>query len=405
LHEKSTDSKGQESGAILPASTEASGQNVRTNLNVFSEPTLQGDSARPSGTKTISNRVSKSSLGARERDGSLASKRSNLEQKAPSATTTRGPNTSILASGTRPEKKSRGFFSFLNCCSPHQDEDNINLDEQTIPVRPNSNVNAIQTKQGLPSTTPDASAAESSMTDSQDVANEKIGGTPYSDLKVSGQPTTQTQPQVAIQPATPVVTTSEGEMLNTGDGSKDTSYALAALNNPTQQAASVSTNAEKDSSQSSLPTGQALAAAGTVPTNSDPTNPIDDRSIEQEKADSDIEMSDASVADSTATDISDSKAVGVARSEATPPLPPPPPRRQESSSTNDAASRALTTGNGQKWLLPPIRPEFIGKKCLVLDLDETLVHSSFKVCFLVSGIFCWRLTYADSTPSRFHHSR
>lgn len=31
-------------------------------------------------------------------------------------------------------------------------------------------------------------------------------------------------------------------------------------------------------------------------------------------------------------------------------------------------------------LLPEILPEHRGRKCLVLDLDETLVHSSFKVC-------------------------
>lgn len=31
-------------------------------------------------------------------------------------------------------------------------------------------------------------------------------------------------------------------------------------------------------------------------------------------------------------------------------------------------------------LLPPVVPQHIGRKCLVLDLDETLVHSSFKVC-------------------------
>ena len=31
------------------------------------------------------------------------------------------------------------------------------------------------------------------------------------------------------------------------------------------------------------------------------------------------------------------------------------------------------------WLLPPISQNLKGKKCLVLDLDETLVHSSFKV--------------------------
>ncbi|KAI7205908.1 NIF-domain-containing protein [Hortaea werneckii] len=33
----------------------------------------------------------------------------------------------------------------------------------------------------------------------------------------------------------------------------------------------------------------------------------------------------------------------------------------------------------QKWLLPPLKPEHRGRKCLVLDLDETLVHSSFKI--------------------------
>ncbi|KAK0225819.1 NIF-domain-containing protein [Armillaria fumosa] len=31
-----------------------------------------------------------------------------------------------------------------------------------------------------------------------------------------------------------------------------------------------------------------------------------------------------------------------------------------------------------KPLLPPIAPQHVGRKCLVLDLDETLVHSSFK---------------------------
>ncbi|KAI9092113.1 HAD-like domain-containing protein, partial [Phlyctochytrium arcticum] len=31
-----------------------------------------------------------------------------------------------------------------------------------------------------------------------------------------------------------------------------------------------------------------------------------------------------------------------------------------------------------KYLLKPLAPEHAGKKCLVLDLDETLVHSSFK---------------------------
>lgn len=62
---------------------------------------------------------------------------------------------------------------------------------------------------------------------------------------------------------------------------------------------------------------------------------------------------------------------------AKPALPPPPPVPQLGPTEEE---RALEPVDGkQQWLLPPIAPRFKGKKCLVLDLDETLVHSSFKV--------------------------
>jgi RNA polymerase II subunit A small phosphatase-like protein len=67
---------------------------------------------------------------------------------------------------------------------------------------------------------------------------------------------------------------------------------------------------------------------------------------------------------------------------------------QSPSSTN--AESPLTSGDEapvsdlpvekQQWLLPPLEPRFKGKKCLVLDLDETLVHSSFKVGFYTSDV-------------------
>jgi RNA polymerase II subunit A small phosphatase-like protein len=63
-------------------------------------------------------------------------------------------------------------------------------------------------------------------------------------------------------------------------------------------------------------------------------------------------------------------------------LPPPPPPRQEQhdgSAVSHDTSMVSTPEPSQKWLLPPIRQELRGRKCLVLDLDETLVHSSFKV--------------------------
>ncbi|KAJ2885242.1 hypothetical protein FB639_001817 [Coemansia asiatica] len=43
-----------------------------------------------------------------------------------------------------------------------------------------------------------------------------------------------------------------------------------------------------------------------------------------------------------------------------------------------ASSERLVTHVSSQHLLPPIAPEHGGRKCLVLDLDETLVHSSFR---------------------------
>jgi RNA polymerase II subunit A small phosphatase-like protein len=54
-----------------------------------------------------------------------------------------------------------------------------------------------------------------------------------------------------------------------------------------------------------------------------------------------------------------------------PPPPPAPPAKQEPSAPAERPP----------MLLPPALPHLQGRKCLVLDLDETLVHSSFKVFF------------------------
>jgi len=63
-------------------------------------------------------------------------------------------------------------------------------------------------------------------------------------------------------------------------------------------------------------------------------------------------------------------------------LPPPIPVSETSSNSSSSPQQsniADPVEEKQQWLLPPIEPRFKGKKCLVLDLDETLVHSSFKV--------------------------
>ena len=61
-------------------------------------------------------------------------------------------------------------------------------------------------------------------------------------------------------------------------------------------------------------------------------------------------------------------------------LPPPPaPVPDAPAAQNESGLVVATEQPAPDALLPPIQPHFKGRKCLVLDLDETLVHSSFKV--------------------------
>ncbi|OTB19499.1 hypothetical protein K445DRAFT_19106 [Daldinia sp. EC12] len=63
-------------------------------------------------------------------------------------------------------------------------------------------------------------------------------------------------------------------------------------------------------------------------------------------------------------------------------VPPPPPGPVPVANPVPVApeEKSVDLEEGQqKYLLPPIEPRLKGRKCLVLDLDETLVHSSFKI--------------------------
>jgi RNA polymerase II subunit A small phosphatase-like protein len=51
-------------------------------------------------------------------------------------------------------------------------------------------------------------------------------------------------------------------------------------------------------------------------------------------------------------------------------------------------------------LLPPLAPQHAGRKCLVLDLDETLLHSSFKADYVVPVEieYHWHNVYVIKRP-------
>lgn len=69
-------------------------------------------------------------------------------------------------------------------------------------------------------------------------------------------------------------------------------------------------------------------------------------------------------------------------------LPPPPPSVGSGLAVDSPLPLTETlppAPDSQLWLLPAIAPEHKNRKCLVLDLDETLVHSSFKVSVSITA--------------------
>jgi carboxy-terminal domain RNA polymerase II polypeptide A small phosphatase len=135
-----------------------------------------------------------------------------------------------------------------------------------------------------------------------------------------------------------------------------------------------------------------VQAPSPVPSQEDPKTTVDEKAaLGSEK--SDVEMPDAPseekeevAADREASETNEGsttvpKAEGQ-RKDLPLPLPPPPPpldQRQSQISSREVSSASGNSQDKQVWLLPPVQGNLKGRKCLVLDLDETLVHSSFKI--------------------------
>jgi RNA polymerase II subunit A small phosphatase-like protein len=116
--------------------------------------------------------------------------------------------------------------------------------------------------------------------------------------------------------------------------------------------------------------------------------PIADRTQAQKAQDDNLELVDSGpkvpLSEHEAEQITHQKQPEPEVAQA-PTLPPPPPLADRN--VDGSVNSREGSDSVQKWLLPPMRPEHRGRKCLVLDLDETLVHSSFKV----RHVMRWRI--------------
>lgn len=356
-----------------------SSSNAKSNA-LSSSPMHEKTIADPIST---SRRGSKGSIKPKSRGGSVASSRHSKKEKAslvPAAEEEKFAEDQS-ADTTRPKK--RGFlFKFLNCCSAPENANAVETSDQAAPAKKAKVLQQKLGRQPTPVVKPNASAGESSTGESKEVTEENIGGPEYSEMKSASKPTMMTRSskeKLTTEKVGPPIAAVEPE-------ETQESPAPAAYRDPPMPPVSSSTvpSTQETKEERGMPTQAAGIAAPPQLIEPDQSvaeqgTAINDRTLQQESRDSDVVMVDAPPPISPAEE---SSATTRELEQVQINLPPPPPRNGNGSGNGSAAassSNAVVPSEKQRWLLPPLQPHFKGRKCLVLDLDETLVHSSFKV--------------------------
>lgn len=279
------------------------------------------------------------------------------------------------------QKKGSSRFLSLLCCGLPKGGTLAEDDEEGIAAKKTSKARPDRTALP-PAQKPDVSTAESSTAESKEPVSEKIGDSSRTQDVVVINEKREALPGVQGDVAIDKLASPAGVFRRTSRGRQ-------AFDQTLQPTTSQPTRLETDipSPHDQLQTGgPSIAVQAPTPIVPPDEELIHDRTPQQEQRDSDIEMTDAGPSvPLSANDVS-----GTSEDAGAQPahhgaaavkidLPPPPPLSERQAQVTPPHSPAGAGEPGQKWLLPIIQPELKGRKCLVLDLDETLVHSSFKV--------------------------
>ncbi|KAF2875231.1 HAD-like domain-containing protein [Massariosphaeria phaeospora] len=368
-------------GGENTAAAEGVPKKKRSLLNIPRSGSQSNEEQTPTGTglsgATVADsesigRGSKRSFGKRRAGSVASSKRSQQRAVASEKAQPQPPlpSTENRPASTRSKtKKSGGLFACLPCFAPRESRSAAD-GETTENAKQAGKVKPGRTTQAAPLKKQELNAPESSTADSKDPIDEKAGETFGANRRENEKPNhgdgTTERPSQEGPPT--IVTRSSSKR-------QPPEQPLPPLPN---QSGTLQTGHPQINIQSPTP--------GTTPVQPRPSvdqeQIIHDRTKEQEERDTDIEMSDSVPISKNEVHHEGETAAEEAQKDVSPKLdlPPPPPLEQRQIAVhNQASETSVAETSPQKYLLGPLRPEFKGKKCLVLDLDETLVHSSFKV--------------------------
>jgi RNA polymerase II subunit A small phosphatase-like protein len=339
------------------------------------------------------SRESNASITGKRRNGSVVTVSSKKSGAAPGTfehQTGKVNATGFQSAQMKNPKKSRGLLSFLNCCSAPDNANGVDSEEAVLPVK---QVAKIPLQARVPTSKPGSSALDTSAGQSSISQTEK-------EVMVKNEPAldTSTSEGAILTVLSTTLPGKQPPMVGWQGSSRDTrNQPLPAIPHDAKKPA-----LESETQGGSSPSVFVQAPSHVVP-QVDNTVLATSQDVGQHE--------DNTIVDVANNDTRDPKAAKGVSNELQPnnstQLPPPPAPNSESSQNTGPAQQDTTAADAaeekQQWLLPPIEPRFHGKKCLVLDLDETLVHSSFKVCMRrLAHILADPST--DPTSSRFYYS-
>ncbi|KLJ12722.1 hypothetical protein EMPG_12277 [Blastomyces silverae] len=399
-------SNGPGSNSASPVPNDASSKNLSPNDHSISDAPLEkhtshtnsvqgssGDTERPKKKRSFLRVPSRSSssakqrgqpaapdwpqdgtesnTGSKKRAGSLASSKRSRRTDAPMTTDTNNKVSTPDTDDQPKEKMAKGpskLFSFLSCCGGTSNDDQ---EEPEIPPKKSVKPQSSHGRQPTPVEKTEPSAADSSTADSREPTS--------SDEKVALKANADRREPNADDGAAGVPGESGSDSVVKMDLDKDSKPPARSMSGSGSGSASGSkAYTSKDSDLPPIPASEQVTSPNTTSVSLE-KQPATDAVPKQTNGDHDVSMQDAQSADSYIEDDVDTPPhdEGAQRSME---IPPPPPLARHVESTNKYIPPVPPVQpEKQQWLLPPIEPHLQSRKCLVLDLDETLVHSSFKI--------------------------
>lgn len=299
----------------------------------------------------------------RSRGSSMRSRRQNQEGASMEEDKSASPDLRDPAKPERRSKVSYRLFAFLSCCSSPSDDS----EDPAIPAKRTSRQPSVPHTQATPEKA-DTNAGDSSTAESKDPSY-------YRDEKPN-MTVTSNQSMSQVDEERTVTTSEQGAQL---DGATVPSGAAETEKVPTlpQDSAESQGLGVGQSTQPSTTTAEASAVASEA---EEPAQKIEEQAISplteksQDAPTAPIELDELPKPPASENSYDDEKYTSHDEEATVIPAELPPP-------TGPSGHHADTMleETQQQFLLPPPLPHLRDRKCLVLDLDETLVHSSFKV--------------------------